>query len=133
QRDIDDYLIVRLCPALGCEGLANQRRQRQTAGMGGENAVGTALHLHIPERLVRGCGRRTHFHSSAVANRAPSANASNLSQATLGWGSLKLQAEAAKPPSAPAMTVSPPAILADPAIRSATNSRGCTTLVVYIV
>jgi hypothetical protein len=37
----------------------------------------------------------TQFHSSAVANRAPSADAANLSQATLGWVSLNLRAEAA--------------------------------------
>ena len=43
-------------------------------------------------------------HSSPVANRAPSANAANLSQATLGWISLNLRAEAANPQSAPAMT-----------------------------
>ena len=39
-----DCLIVRLAPALGCKGLANQRRQRQAAGMGGENAIDAALH-----------------------------------------------------------------------------------------
>jgi len=49
-----------------------------------------------------------HFHSSRVANRAPSAKAANLSQATLGWVSLNRRAEAAKPQSAPAITFSRP-------------------------
>ena len=44
QRGVDHCLIVSLAAALGCEGLANQRRQWQAAGMGGENTVGTALH-----------------------------------------------------------------------------------------
>src|SRR5207248_5503587 len=47
------------------------------------------------------------FHNCLVANRAPSAIAANFSHATLGWVSLNLRAEAAKPQSAPAITFSP--------------------------
>src|SRR3989442_14236058 len=47
-----------------------------------------------------------------VASRAPSASAANFSQATLGWVSLNRMPEAAKPQSAPAMTLSRPTIRA---------------------
>src|SRR5262245_26206391 len=102
--------------------------------MGGENAFGAALHyLLILSISFETVVFLNHFHSSRVANRAPSANTANLSQATLGWVSLNLRAEAANPQSAPAITFSRPTILAKRRILSATNSGCSTRLVVWLI
>src|SRR5205085_11314165 len=65
-------------------------------------------------------------HSARLAIRAPSANAANLTQTTLGWTS-QVAAKLAKPQSAPAMTFSRPTAPAKRPMRSAISS-GCSTM-----
>src|SRR3989442_15460547 len=68
-----------------------------------------------------------------VASRAPSARAATFSQATLGWTALNRMPEAAKPQSAPALTLWRPTIRANRTMRSAIRSGRSTRLVARLI